>query len=60
MMVEDMNRTQLEAAVIENDIVDMDNEAEIDRVLEMDTEELRGLVIDWIEAGDEAMTIIEM
>ena len=44
MMLEDMNRTQMEIAILENEIP-----CNIDEVIEMGDEKVRELIQNWIE-----------
>ena len=44
MMLEEMNRSQMEIAILENDIP-----CEIDEVIEMEDEKVRELIQNWIE-----------
>lgn len=44
MMLEDMNRTQMEIAILENDIP-----CNVDEAIEMTDEQVRELIYNWIE-----------
>jgi hypothetical protein len=44
MMLEDMNRTQMEIAIIENDIP-----CNVDEAIEMTDEQVRELIQNWVE-----------
>ena len=43
MMLEEMNRAQMEIAIIENDL-----ECDVDEVIEMTDEQVRNLIYNWI------------
>ena len=53
MLVNDMSRADLEAAVIEHEILPCNTPDECAALLAMDTEAMRTVVLTWLEAGSE-------
>lgn len=48
IQVEKADRAQLEVAILDNEIVDVDDSKVLDWLVNMSTEKMRGIVRDWI------------
>ncbi len=53
MILASMTRADLEVAILEDEILDVQSAAGLEAIGRMSTEELRAAVQAWIEAGDE-------
>ena len=53
MDIAQMNRAQLEGAIVEYQILPLDTAAQIDAALAMTNDEMRAAIQAWIEAGNE-------
>ena len=51
--ISDMNRAELEIAIIENDVLQLNTAEDMERVTSMDEAKLRAVLQNWIEEGSE-------